>query len=135
MASGIFGGEHAAPRPPTKQDKQIERHHRVMENLLSQSKLNSLLHEGNALNDVPASVRRALAGAGSSEEISSEEELPPTGTYIVHREKVRLPNGSIRNLSLHVRLEFVRETVTTSSSGRVKITKTIRYYRLVMEWK
>ena len=121
-------------RPPTKQEKQIERHRSVMENLHSQSKLNSLLRKGNALNDVPASVRRALAKAGSSEEISSEEELP-TGTYTIHHEEVRLPNGSIRNLSLHVRLEFVRETVTTSSSGKVKITKITRYYRLVMEWK
>lgn len=134
MALGVFGGEHAPPRPPTKQEKQIEHTRSVMESLHSQSKLNSLLRTGSALNDVPPSVRRALANAGSSEELSSEEEVL-TGTYIIHHEKVRFPNGSIRILSLHVRVEFIRETVTTSSHGNTKITKTTRYYRLIMEWK
>ena len=135
MASGIFGFKHATPRPLTKQEKKIERHRSVMENLHSQSKLNSLLGTGNALNDVPAPVRRALARASSSEELRSEEELPTTGTYIIHREEVCLPSGSIRLWSLHVRLEFIRETVETSRRGNVEITTTIRYYRLIMEWK
>jgi len=134
MASGVFGFEHATPRQPTKQEKQIERYRNVMENLHSQSNLNNLLRTGNAMNDVPAPVRRALAEAGSSEEISSDVELL-TGTYIVHNEKVRLPNGSICIWSLHVRLEFIRETVETSTRGNVKTTTTIRYYRLIVEWK
>ena len=130
MASGIFGGEHAPPRPPTKQEKQIERTRNIMENLHSESMISSLLHTGNALNDVPASVRRALANDGLSEEINSEEELP-TGTYIIHHEEVRLPNGLICRMSLHVHVEFIRETVTTSKHGNVTTTKTTRYYRII----
>lgn len=135
MSAGIFGGEHAPPKPPTEQEKEIERYHRVMENLQSQSTLNALLRTGNALGNVPAAVRKALENAGLSEDVGSEEELPTSGTYIIHQERIRLPDGSIRILSLHVRLEFIRETVTTSTSGNVKTTKTTRYYRITMEWK
>ena len=130
MAKGIFGGEHPPPKPPTKAEIQNERTRKAMEELHSDKKLRSLMKTGNALASLPPSVRRAFANAGSTKDISSEEELP-TGTYVIHREDVRLPNGSVRNLSLHSRLEFVRETVTRSG----KVTKITRYYRMVMEWK
>ena len=135
---GIFGGEHAPPKPPkppTEQEKKIECYRKVMENLQSQSTLNALLRTGNALSNVPESVRKALENASLSEDIGSEEELPTSGTYIIHYERVRLPDGSIRIFTLHVRLEFIRETVTTSTSGNVKTTKITRYYRIIMEWK
>ena len=129
IASGLSKGMNIPSRPPTKAQVQQDRTRAAMEELHSDKKIRSLLRTGNALQNVPPAVRNALANC-TSEKASSQEDLP-TGTYVIHREKVKLPNGSVRCLSLHTRLEFSHQTVT--GSGRVKIIT--RYYNLIYEWK
>ena len=132
IASGLSKGTgvDAPPRPPTRAEIEKERTRAAMEELHSEKKIRTLLKTGNALDNVPPAVRKALANCTSKQDVSSNEELP-TGTYIIHREKIKLPGGSVRCLSLHTRLEFSHQTVT--GSGRVKIIT--NYYRLIYEWK
>lgn len=130
IASGLSKGINMPSRPPTKAQVQEEHTRAHMQDLHSDKKIRTLLQTGNALKDVPPAVRKALTNCTSQSEISSSEDLP-TGTYLIHREKITLPSGAVRCMSLHTRLEFSHETV--SGSGRVKIIT--RYYRLIYEWK
>lgn len=130
IAAGLAKGSDIQTRPPTREQIQEERTREAMQELHSEKKIRTLLRTGNALGDVPPSVRKALANCTSGQSISSTEKLP-TGTYVIHHEKIALPNGAVRCLSLHTRVEFSHETVT--KSGRV--TTITRHYRVIYEWK
>ena len=132
IASGLSKGTgvDAPPRPPTKAEIQNERTKAAMEELHSEKKIRTLLRTGNALDGVPPAIKKALANCTSNQDISSTEKLP-TGTYVIHREKVKFPGGSVHCFSLHTRVEFSHRTVT--KSGRVTIIT--NYYRVIYEWK
>lgn len=120
----------SSARPPTKAEIEQERYKATMDELHSEKKIRTLLKTGNSLDNVPPAVRKALANCTSKQNVSSTEQIPAE-TYVIHREKVTLPSGAVRCLSLHTRLEFSHETVT--GSGKVKIIT--RYYNLIYEWK
>lgn len=132
IAAGLSKGSNIpiTRRSPTKAEIEQEHTQAVMEELQSDKKIQTLLRTGNALDTVPPAFRKALENTTSKRDASSTETLP-TESYVIHREKIKLPNGSVRCLSLNTRMEFSHQTVTKSG----KVTIITKYYRVICEWR
>ena len=127
------------------QSSLIERYERetrrrdeeTLKEFCSMENAQRLLKTGNALQKVPESTRSLLQSESCSTSDSkggSTTSDVPTGSYLVHRQEIRLPSGGTASLSLNVRLELSHETRTTSQSGRTRVTTITRHYKQIFEW-
>jgi hypothetical protein len=124
-----------------EQEIFMRRYNEKLKEILSKEKLKSffgkenalaLSKNGNLLNQLPNEVRERIGSTGS-EKVSSNSKLSE-GTYVIHREDLRLPNGSVIPVKLSVKIEFSHETRTTTKSGNTTITNITRYYTKTYIW-
>lgn len=122
-----------------KYEKEVnEQTQKQVNDFCSMKNAQTLLKTGNALGMLPEQVRKSLLSETSvttTTTSGSHSETVPTGSYLVHREELRLPNGKSMSVSLHVRTEFSHETTRTYQSGKTIITEITRHYKRIMEWK
>ena len=102
----------------------------MMEKEFSSERVHSFLTKGNCLHELDKPVRQALEEVKFGEVQVTGDVLPPNQSYIIHRHKVRLPDGSSRSANLKIRLEYLHSKSTKSGSA----TFMTHYYKLVMEW-
>ena len=90
---------------------------------------------GNALQNLPAYVRSVLESNSSTVSRTGDaSSADPTGSHLVHRQEVHLPNGKTATVSLNARLEFSHETRETTQSGKTITTVITRHYKCILEW-
>lgn len=100
------------------------------------SNVQHLLKKGNGLERLPTGVRSAITSEHPITSTTSKSSSSlPTESFLVHRQKLRLFNGSTISLSLHVRIQFSHETSRTYTSGKTIIREITRHYNRIMEWK
>lgn len=102
----------------------------MMEKEFSLDRVQSFLTKGNCLHELNKQVRQALEDVKLGEVQVTGDVLPPDQSYIIHRHKVRLPDGSSRTANLKIRLEYLHSKSTRSGSA----TFMTHYYKLIMEW-
>ncbi|CAF5002963.1 unnamed protein product, partial [Rotaria socialis] len=98
-------------------------------------KAQACLSTGNRLSRLPANVQQLLRnnGKANSSTNSSESSYDSMlGTYIIHQEYDPVLGC---NLTLTVRIEYVRSETREEVRGRTKTVITTRYYRSILEWK
>lgn len=128
----------------TAQQSYMEKYDRIVKEK-SEKQLNEfctpqnaqrLLKNGNAVGGLSQSVKKALLSESTavSSSSGSQSETMPTGTYLVHRETIRLFNGANISVSLHVRIEFSHETKRVYQSGNTTVTEITRHYKRIFEW-
>ena len=89
------------------------------------SRLQNSTTSARFFNRLPSSIQNALQKSGST--FSSSGSNLPTGTYILHEERVPSLDGSFRTLSVSVRTEFVKSV--TTQQGRTTVTT--NYYNII----
>ena len=115
-----------------KYEKQAsERSQEYLESFCSHQTAQRLLASGNAIQSLPNPVKKAL----QSESSSDQSETMPEGSYLLHRQDVRLPTGTTVSVSLYIRMEFSHETQRTYQSGTTRVTQITRHYKRIFEWK
>lgn len=117
------------------QNEVQKRNRQLLDKFSSMDNAQRFLKSGNALGALPSSVRNALTSSSSGRTGSTSLASAPEGSHLVHRQTIRLCDGSTASVSLHVRLEFSHETTRTYRSGNTIITETTRHYNRIFEWK
>ena len=102
----------------------------MMEKEFSHDRVHSFLTKGNCLHELNKQVRQALEDVKLGEVQVTGDVLPPNQSYIIHRHKVRLPDGTSRTANLKIRLEYLHSKSAKSGSA----TFMTHYYKLIMEW-
>ena len=102
----------------------------VMEKEFSPDRVHSFLTKGNCLHELNKQVRQALEDVKLGEVQVTGDVLPPNQSYVIHRHKVRLPDGTSRTANLKIRLEYLHSKSARSGST----TFMTHYYKLIMEW-
>ena len=88
------------------------------------SQLQSSTRSARFFSRLPSTIQSALLSSETS--VGSGSRLP-TGTYALHEERVQCLDGSWRNLSVSVRIEFVKSV--TTQQGRTILTT--HYYNII----
>lgn len=85
------------------------------------------LKNGSELRKLPSEVRRILQGNGKA------DGNIQTGKYLVHKDSIPIIGGRRKNVSVSVRIEFVRSETRTYQSGKTIVTETTNYYNRITE--
>ncbi|XP_045176225.2 uncharacterized protein LOC123536826 [Mercenaria mercenaria] len=87
------------------------------------------LQHGSELWNLPPEIRKVVQGDGSNK----SDGKVKTGSYVVHRDSIPVPGGGRKNISVSVKIEFVRSDTRTYQSGKTIITETTNYYNRITE--
>jgi hypothetical protein len=102
---------------------------------MSQANVTRLAKYGNNLANLPMAFRRALNESGSKSGVTfANPNDYPKGTYVIHRERLKLPNGNYVNLQLSSRLRYDGSSTRTYMSGKTKVIETTHKFTIIYTW-
>lgn len=107
------------------QQKMMQKYNDAMNESLQER----ALQQGSELRNLPTDVLKVIKGNGTDKSDGKIKE----GKYVVHRDSIPVRGGGRKNISVSVRIEFVRSETRTYQSGKTIVTDTTHYYNRITE--
>ncbi|XP_052778674.1 uncharacterized protein LOC128216127 [Mya arenaria] len=107
------------------QDKLMKRFEKEFNERLQQRATSN----GSELRRLPGRILKFIQGSDGGQTGDKVE----AGKYLVHKESIPGMGGKRKNVSVSVRIEFVRSETRTYQSGKTIVNETTNYYNRITE--